>query len=420
MDRDQIRQKLGHNGTRLLSVIKWTVFSHLLGLFLGVMGAGFYHGIAFVTNLRLAHPRFLLLLPAGAVLIRFLYRLLHYEEDGGTNLVLSAIHAKDDIPLRMAPLIFISTILSHLSGASVGREGAALQFGGSIGNFVGKLFHFNETDKKTMIMVGMSAVFSALFGTPIGAAVFSMEVVSVGIMHYAALMPCAIASVVARQVAAKLGAPNAAFSIGTIPEFTADGAWRIVIVGICCGLVAALFCLSLHKGGELAERFLPNRYIRALVLGLIVLGLSLLIPDQTYNGAGVDYINACIAGNDRPLGFLVKILFTVLSITAGYKGGEIVPSFFIGASLGCTLGGLIGFSPSFCAAVGMGALFCGVTNCPVTSVLICCELFGFAGAPYYMLAIAFSYLLSGYYGLYTSQTIVYSKYRSNYINKETH
>ncbi len=420
MNGDYVKHKIRHNFYRLLSVLTWTILSALAGGILGVFGALFYHGIALVTSFRLAHPWVLFFLPVGAVGIRFLYRIFHDEQDGGTNLVLSAIHAKDDIPLRMAPLIFVSTILSHLVGASVGREGAALQLGGSIGHAIGKALWFTETDKKTMIMVGMSGVFSALFGTPIAAAVFSMEVVSVGIMHYAALMPCVIASLIARAVALRLGAPNAGFDIGMIPAFTVTGALKTVLLAVFCGLLSILFCICLHRGGSLAHRFVPNRYVRALLFGTAVLALSLLVGDQTYNGAGVDYINACIRGNDRPLGFLVKILFTTLSIIAGYKGGEIVPSFFIGASFGCTFGELMSFAPGFCAALGMGAVFCGVTNCPITSFLICCELFGFEGAPYYLLALAFSYLLSGYYGLYTSQKIVYSKYRSNYINKETH
>ena len=420
MDRETLIHKLKHNRARLLSVIQWTVFSAITGAVLGVLGGLFYRAISFVTAFRLAHHYILFLLPVGAVGIRYLYHLFHNEQDGGTNLVLSAIHANDDIPLRMAFLIFLSTVFSHLVGASVGREGAALQFGGSIGNNIGKLFHATERDKKTMIMAGMSGVFSALFGTPIAAAIFSMEVVSVGIMHYAALLPCVISSFVARRVASLLGAPAASFTVIEIPA-SSPAAWiKITGLAVLCGLLAAGFCICLHHGAHLSHRLIKNRYLRALIFGTTVLILTLLVGDQTYNGAGVDYINACIRGEDRPLGFLMKILFTVLSILAGYKGGEIVPSFFIGASLGCTYGQLVNLSPSFCATIGMGAVFCGVTNCPITSLLICLELFGFEGAPFYLLAIAFSYLLSGYYGLYTSQTIVYSKYRSNYINKETH
>ncbi len=420
MQRISTKQKFSENIVRFSIVLKWVVFSFLTGLLLGVLGALFHHAIDLATEFRLAHPYTLALLPFGAAGIIFLYHVTHNEDDGGTNLVLSAIHKDDDIPLRMAPLIFVSTVFSHLAGASVGREGAALQFGGSIGNNLGKLFRFNDSDKKTMIMVGMSGVFSALFGTPVAAAIFSMEVVSVGIMHYAALMPCIVSSFVAREVARRLGAPASFFDIGTIPGFDLVNALRITGLAVLCALLSMLFCAVLHRGNIIMQVFLKNRYIRAVVLGSIILVLTLIVGDQTYNGAGVGYINECIAGNERPFASLIKILFTVLSIIAGYKGGEIVPSFFMGASLGCTYGELIHFCPALCAAVGMGSVFCGVTNCPITSLIICLELFGFDGLPYFALAVAFSYLLSGYYGLYTSQTIVYSKYRSKYVNKETH
>ncbi len=420
MDKEYIRHKLKHNTDRLISVIKWVVFSLVSGLVLGVIGAVFSRCISAATQLRIVHKEILLLLPVGAVCILWLYHILHDEKDGGTNLVIDAIHSDDNIPLRMAPLIFVSTVLSHFVGASVGREGAALQLGGSIGNNIGKLFRFSDTDRKTMIMVGMTGVFSALFGTPLAATVFSMEVVSVGIMHYAALMPCVLCSFTARGVAAYLGAKAPFYKIGELPPFSAGNACKVVILACLCGVLSAFFCVCLHKGSALSKKYLKNQYLRAMILGALILILTVLVGDQTYNGAGGDYILSCLVGDEKPLGFLVKILFTTLSIAAGYKGGEIVPSFFIGASFGSLYGGIMNFSPGLSAAIGMGAVFCGVTNCPISSFLICCELFGFSGSPYFLTACAFSYVVSGYHGLYTGQTIVYSKYRSNYINKHTH
>lgn len=419
MNSEFIKHKIEHNKERLLTTVKWVIFSLLVGLVLGVIGAVFYHGIKDVTAFRLRHPQVIFLLPVGAVIIRFLYHICRYDNDGGTNLVLSAIQSDDDIPKRMAFLIFISTIFSHFVGASVGREGAALQLGGSIGNNIGKLFKFNDSDKKTMIMVGMSAVFSALFGTPLAAAIFPMEVVSVGIMHYAALVPCVIASFVARGVASYLGCPDAAFTIVDVPAFGILSGFETGLLAILCGLVSILFCLCLHTGERLGKKYLKNPYLRAFVLGSVVLIFTLLIGEQTYNGAGVEFIQDCIEGNTHHFAFLVKIIFTVLCITAGYKGGEIVPSFFIGASLGCAFGALIGLSPSLCAAIGMGAVFCGVTNSPISAFVICIDLFGMEGAPYFLFAIALSYMLSGYYGLYSSQRIVYSKFKSNFINTNT-
>jgi H+/Cl- antiporter ClcA len=179
-----------------------------------------------------------------------------------------------------------------------------------------------------------------------------------------------------------------------------------------------LFCIALHQSGYFYQRFFTNPYLRAFVGGCVILVLTLAVGSQTYNGTGTSMIANCIQGEVNDWSFLLKIIFTALTLACGYKGGEIVPSFFIGAAFGSLFGNLLGFSPSLCAAVGMGALFCGVTNCPITSLLICFELFGLEGCPYFLLAIGFSYMVSGYYGLYSSQRIVYSKYKSNYIDKK--
>ena len=199
-----IRHKVDHNSRRLGTVIKWIVFSIVSGIIVGLVGTAFYFAMDWVTATRLAHPKIIYLLPLGGMTIVGLYKLLHDEKDTGTNLVLSAISAGESVPLRMAPLIFASTLITHLFGGSAGREGAALQLGGSLGNTLGRLFRFDQKDQHVMIMCGMSAAFSALFGTPMAAAIFSMEVVTVGIMHYSALVPCVVSSLVAHEIAVLL------------------------------------------------------------------------------------------------------------------------------------------------------------------------------------------------------------------------
>ena len=246
-----------------------------------------------------------------------------------------------------------------------------------------------------------------------------MEVVSVGIMHYAALVPCAIASLVARSIASSFGIPAPFYEILQLPEFGAISAVKASALGILCGLLSICFCVLLHQSQHLYQKFLKNPYLRAFTGGTVVLLLTMLVGDQTYNGTGTPMINQCMEGKVFWGAFLLKMLFTALTLGCGYKGGEIVPTFFIGASFGCLFGNLLGFSPSLCAAIGMGALFCGVTNSPLTSLLICMEMFGMDALPYFLLSIALSYMVSGYYGLYSSQKIVYSKYKSNYINKQT-
>ena len=417
---DYIKHKINHNAHRLLTSVKWVVFSILSGLIVGLAATAFFFAMQSVTETRLAHPWLILLLPAGGVLIVACYKILHDEHDTGTNLVLSAIHSGEEIPLRMAPLIFISTLITHLFGGSAGREGAALQLGGSIGNSLGRLFRFDEKDQHIMIMSGMSAAFSALFGTPMAAAIFSMEVVSVGIMHYSALVPCVVSSLVAHGVALFFGVSQEMFPINDVPAFTISSSVKLTILAICCALVSILFCIMLHGCEVLYKKYIKNPYLRAAAGGCIIIILTILVGNQSYNGTGIAIIEKCIDGTVRPEAFFVKMLFTALTLGAGFKGGEIVPSFFIGASFGCLFGNMIGFSPTMCTAVGMTAVFCGVTNCPITSLLISFELFGYDGMPFFLLAIAFSYMLSGYFGLYKSQKIIYSKFKTNYINKQTH
>ncbi len=418
--KELIRNKLIHQARLVGTSIRWVIFAILSGLIVGGIGTLFYFGMYLVTLTRTKNPWLIFLLPVSGLVIVGCYRLLHDEKDTGTNLVLSAIHSDEELPLRMAPLIFLSTLITHLFGGSAGREGAALQLGGSIGNGLGKLFRFDDKDKHIMIMCGMSAAFSALFGTPMAAAVFSMEVVSVGVMYYAALVPCVISSLVASMVARYFGVSQELFLIENIPAFRFLPAVKISVLAVLCAGVSILFCIMLHSSDHLYKRFFKNAYIRIFVGGCLVIALTLLVGDQTYNGAGMNMIEQYMQGQVPPEAFILKMLFTAVTLGAGFKGGEIVPSFFTGAAFGCLFGNILGFSPSLCTAVGMTAVFCGVTNCPITALLISFELFGYDAMPYFLLAVAFSYMLSGYYGLYSSQKIIYSKYKTNYINRKTH
>ncbi len=419
MNKEILQHKIKHNIQRGIVSVKWVIFAIIAGGLVGLCGTLFYFGLSFVTVLRTQNPWLIILLPVGGLAIAALYHLLHNEKDAGTNLVISAIHSDDDLPLRMAPLIFISTLITHLFGGSAGREGAALQMGGSIGNALGKLFRFDEKDKHVMIMCGMSAAFSALFGTPMAAAILPMEMVSVGVMYYIALVPCVISSLVAHGIAYSFGVSNEFFSLGKIPGFGILPAVKISALAILCALISIFFCILLHKSEDLYKHFFKNAYLRVCAGGCIIIVLTMLVGSQNYNGTGMNIIEQCIDGTVRPEAFLLKMIFTALTLGAGYKGGEIVPSFFTGAAFGCLFGNLLGFSPTLCTAVGMTSVFCGVTNCPITSLLISFELFGYDGMPYFLLATAFSYMLSGYFGLYRSQKIVYSKYKTNYINKTT-
>lgn len=413
-----IRFYIGRIVRNLAVFIRWGIFSAFVGLFVGAFSTLFAFCLRQVTSFRTENPWLILCLPLAGVVIVFLYGVFRYKNDKGTNMVLSSIHAEAEVPFRMAPLIFISTIITHLFGGSAGREGAALQLGGSIGQQLGKLFRFDEKDQRIVVMCGMSAAFSAIFGTPIAASIFSMEVVSVGVMYYAALVPCVFSSLVASKFANHMGIGPNVFKIRQMPLFEVVPSLKVIGLALCCAALSVVFCMALHSLGDFYRNKLKNPYIRIIVSSLVIILLTIILQTDDYMGAGVPVIQRAIQGNVKPLAFVWKIVFTALTLEAGFKGGEIVPSFFVGATFGCLFGHILGISPSLCAAVGMMSVFCGVTNCPITSMLIAFELFGYHGVPFFLLGISVSYLMSGYYGLYHDQTIVYSKYKTEYINRK--
>ena len=400
----------------ITTFFKWIILAILTGVIVGGASSVFAGCIKGAIKFRTGSPWVFLFLPIAGLIIVFMYQMLD-KDDRGTNQVLSTIRSKDDVPIKSAPLIFVATLLTHLTGGSAGREGAAIQFGGSIGNQLGRIVKLDEFDQHVMAMCGMSAAFSAAFGTPMAAAVFAMEVVSVGVMYYAALLPCVIASIIAAEFAAGLGIHPEVFNVINIPEITIENGLKMGVIAAGCGAVSILFCIALKIASKIYTKCLKNPYIRVFVAGCVVIVITLFLNTSDYMGAGSELIARAINGRARPLDFVWKMVLTAITMRAGFRGGEIVPGFCIGATFGCVCGQIIGFPPELAAAAGMVAVFCGITNCPVTSMLISFELFGFEGVSYYLIAISISYALSGYYGLYKDQTIVYSKYKAKYVNK---
>ena len=401
------------------SFLKWVLYACNIGILVGAVAVAFHYGIDLVTELRGEHPWLIWLLPLGGLAIVMLYRGCGMEKDRGTNLVLVAVREAELMKLRTAPLIFLSTILTHLVGGSAGREGAALQLGGSLAAWVGRKIRLDAKDGRLMVMCGMDAAFSALFGTPLTAAIFAMEVVSVGVMYYAAIVPSVTAALVAFQVARWFGLHGTVgYEVGQAAVLTPVSMLQAAALGVLCALVSVLFCKAMHAAPHLYGKYFSSALVRAAMGGLLVLGLTLLVGSQTYNGAGDPVIRRMLAGETIPEAFLLKILFTAVTLGAGFRGGEIVPVLFTGCAFGTWVGPMLGLPHGFSGALGMAAVFCGATNCPLTSILLAFELFGGESLSLYALCCGGSYMLSGYYGLYSEQKIVYSKFKAEWVDRK--
>lgn len=417
----RIRRKAQLGWYFIKSVIKWGICSIITGIVCGLVGALFYQCISIATKTRTAYSYLIYLLPVAGLFIVFIYQITNMANDGGTNRVIKSIRTEKPLKFRMAPLIFIGTVITHLFGGSAGREGAALQIGGSIGSTLGKYLHLKAKDIHIITMCGMSGVFAALFGTPITATIFSMEVISVGVLYYVAFIPCLFSSMIAYTLAKHFGMHPESYVLSHIPDFTLPTIIRIILIAAICAFVSMAFCFVIHHTHSFFKKVFKNPYLRVFSGGVVIVALTLLVQSHDYNGAGMDVVARALAGETaRPEAFILKIFFTAITLAAGFKGGEIVPSFFIGATLGNVISGLIGLDPGFGAAIGLISLFCGVVNCPIASLLLSIELFGSQSLVLFCIACAISYVLSGYYGLYSSQKIVYSKLSPTYINKNTY
>lgn len=397
--------------------IKWLICASVLGAAGGVLGSIFHGCIEEVTHLRHENNWLIFLLPLGGIIIAMIYRFFKSKGHIDTNRVLEAVRERGNVPLVMMPMIFVSTAITHMLGGSAGREGAALQLGGSLGYNLGKLFRLDKKDMHIIIMAGMSSVFSALFGTPLTAAIFSLEVARVGIFHYAGLLPCIISSVVAYQISLLFGIAPVKFSNVLFESITLPGVVKVMVLAILLALVSILFCTSIHKCEHYMEKYIKNSYLRAASGAVVIVILTLLVGNQDYNGAGMSVVEQAISGEARYEAFVLKIIFTAITIASGFKGGEIVPTFFIGSTFGCVAASLLGLDAGFGAAIGFVSLFCCVVNCPVASLLLSVEVFGAEGVLYFALSIAVCYLMSGNFGLYNSQKVVYSKTDDSYVGE---
>ena len=333
---DKWKKTIMHMGAYPAALGKWVLLGGIIGVAGGVIGSLFHIGVNYATAIRGAHPWILYLLPVGGLAIVGLYKLCHLEGKG-TNAIIESVHFGESVPILLVPVIFVSTVITHLCGGSAGREGAALQIGGGLGYEAGKLLHLGEKDLPLATLCGMSGVFSALFGTPLTATVFALEVISVGVLYYAGLVPCITAAMAAFGVSTLMGVEPTRFAVA-MPPVTLETMVPVVALAILCAVVSILFCKGLHWTERLLDRGFRSPWVRVLAGSVLLIGMSLL-TNGDYNGAGMDVIARALAGEANGWAWLLKILFTAVTIGCGFKGGEVVPSFFVGAAFGCFMGG---------------------------------------------------------------------------------
>ena len=389
--------------------LKWVLLGLLIGTVGGLLGAGFHHALHFVTHLRGEHNWLIFLLPFGGLLSVGIYRLFGLRNNRGTNEIIDAILNGKPVSPMVAPVIFLASAITHLFGGSAGREGAALQLGGSVASGIGKLLKLQEKDRTVLIMSGMSAVFAGLFGTPLTATIFCMEFESVGTLFTPALLPCYLAAFVASRVSLALGVHAETYILNTAVSLGMATLFRFAVLAVLISLLGIVMCRVFHEAEHLAAHHLPNPFLRIAVGGAVIAVMTLIVGDHRFNGAGMDMALGAVAGNTDWYSFLVKMLFTAVTLAAGFKGGEIVPTFCIGATFGCLLGGLLGLEPGIAAAVGLVGLFCCATNSPLASIVLSVEMFGGANLYLFALICVICFVLSGHSGLYASQIIQFAK-----------
>jgi H+/Cl- antiporter ClcA len=390
--------------------LRWLLLGSLVGICAGVASAIFLITLAWATQTRVAHPWLLFLLPLAGLFIGWVYQRYGSSAARGNNLVIEEVNRNSaSIPLIMAPLVLAGTVGTHLFGGSAGREGTAIQMGASLADALRHRLKLTGEDRRMMLLAGISGGFGSVFGTPLAGFVFALEVQRVGRIRYDSVIPCLTAAVVGDLVTRALGAPHSHYP--ALANLTIDGllALKVAVAGIGFGLASLLFIELTHSIKALVLRWSPRAVLRpffggilvillALIFGSDYLGLSLPLITQSLDGSGV-----------LPLAFLLKLLFTAVTLGTGFLGGEVTPLFVIGSTLGYTLGLLLGVDASWLAALGFVAVFAGASNTPLASMLMGVELFGGGSVIYLALACFIAYLASGHRSIYVTQIVDTSK-----------
>jgi H+/Cl- antiporter ClcA len=408
---------------QLLAAAKWLAVLIPMAVAIGSASAFFLWSLDALTRVRFSNPWLLWLLPLSGLAVGWLYHRHGKSSAAGNNLLIDEIHQPGaGVPLRMAPLVLVGTLATHLFGGSAGREGTALQMGGSIAGAFARFLKLDAGSVRLLLMAGVAAGFGSIFGTPIAGVVFALEVLVIGRMQYDALIPCFIASLVADWTCAAWGIGHTQYHVAVATAAHLD-LWlfgKVVIAAIAFGLAGRCFALSSHQLTDLFKRFIPRPELRPAMGGVLVISLFFLAGTPDYLGLGVlgnrpDAITlpAMFGNMDIPASaWIWKFVFTVVTLSAGFKGGEVTPLFFIGAALGNTLAIALGAPVDLFAALGFVAIFAGTTNTPLASTLLGMELFGAGNGLYMATACIIAYRFSGHTGIYSAQRLAEPKFRA--------
>ena len=411
--------KIHHPEKYVAWFCKWTLLSVLMGSVGGMLGAVFHDALHFVTQLRIENTWLVLLLPAGGLLSVVWYKLLGLRKNRGTNEIIDAVLHGEELKPQIAPGIFGAAMLTHLFGGSAGREGAALQLGGSVASLLSRVLKLERDDRRVLIMAGMSSVFAGLFRTPLTAALFCMEFESVGTIFSPALMPCYLSAFTASTVAGRMGVHTEGLLLSSYAGISPAATACCAVLAVCIAVLGVAMCKLFHAAEHLAAHHIQSPWIRIFAGGVIIAAMSYAVGDHRFNGAGMDMALGAIQGQGQWYFFLMKLLFTAVTLAAGFKGGEIVPTFCIGATFGLTVGSLLGLEAELAAALGLGGLFCCATNSPLASIVLSVEMFGGANVHLFALVCVICFVLSGHSGLYASQIIRFHKASTFQSSRDT-